>query len=80
MFKDKNFLLKKKILGQKNNLWKLNEELRKDRENLENVKTRNSTIIQQLKDDMLIIKTEWEKKCNEQVICQLFRIFTTRRS
>ena len=90
MFKDKNFLLKKKILEQKNMIRILNEDLGKERENIENLKMKerentenlkmnNNMKIQQLKDDMLIIKNEWEKKCNQQVVLFLNRIIIMRR-
>ena len=67
MFKDKNFLLKKKIIEQKNIIKLHAEEIKKERDNTETVKKTLGSKIQLLKDDMMTIMKEWEKKCNEQV-------------
>jgi len=67
IFKEKNFLLKKKIVEQKNCISVITEEIKKEKENTEFIKLTLNTKNQQLKDDMMLIKNEWEKKCNELV-------------
>jgi len=67
MYKDKNLLLKRKIIEQKTNIAILNEQLTKERHNSETIKLAYIQKVQGLKDDMQTVKDEWEKKCNEQV-------------
>jgi hypothetical protein len=71
MYKDKNMLLKRKIIEQKTNIAILNEQLTKERQNSETIKLAYVQKVQGLKDDMQTVKDEWEKKCNEQVIIDL---------
>ena len=68
MYKDKNLLLKKKIIEQKTNLAIINEQLNKEKQTSETIKFSYVQKIQGLKDDMQTIKDEWEKKCYEQVL------------
>ena len=66
-YKEKSSLLKKKIIELKT--FKINTEkyIETEKNTMINIKNTHAKKVFQMTEDMILIKNEWEKKCEELV-------------
>jgi len=67
-YKEKNAVLKKKVVELKNTITSLEDQIKEDGNKFLGIKVEYSKVIHKMQEDMNTIRIGWEKKCLDQVL------------